>query len=99
MHTHIHILYTYVPPPPLPPSLPSSSPCSPARDACSFARSQRLGFKVWGGNHKSGARFARSRPAVTRPNPKPQSLLAAVTNPTLLHTLTLTVTLTLTLKP
>ena len=51
------------------------------------------GFKVWGGNHKSEARFARSRPAVTRPNPKPQSLLAAVTNRRLLHTLTLTLTL------
>ena len=68
-------------------------PCSPARDACSVARSQRFGFKVWGGNDKSGARFARSRPAVTRPNPKPQSLLAAVTNRKLLHTLTLTLTL------
>ena len=32
----------------LPPSLHHSSPCSPAGDACSFARSQRLGFKVKG---------------------------------------------------
>ena len=95
IHIHIHVLYTYVPPPPLPPSLPSSSPCSPARDACSFARSQRLGFKVWGGNHKSEARFARSRPAVTRPNPKPQSLLAAFANRTLVYTLTLALTLKL----
>ena len=54
---------------------------------------QDQGLRFGGGNHRSGARFARSRPTVAGPNPKPQSWLAAVTIPTRTRTLTLTLTL------
>ena len=56
---------------------------------------QDQGLRFGGGNHRAGARFARSRPTVTGPNPKPQSWLAAVTIPMVICTLTLTLTLTL----
>ena len=68
-------------------------------------RSSLLARQDWGsgfggGNHTTGARFARSRAMVTGPNPKPQSWLAAVTNPVHARTLMLTlVPYTLTLIP
>ena len=54
---------------------------------------QDQGLRFGGVNHRSGARFARSRPTVAGPNPKPQSWLAAVAIPTRTRTLTLTLTL------
>ena len=51
---------------------------------------QDWGLGFGGGNHTTGARFARSRAMVTGPNPKPQSWLAAVTNAVHARTLTLT---------
>ena len=56
---------------------------------------QDQGLRFGGGNKRRGARFARPRPTVAGPNPKPQSWLAAVTIPTRTRTLTLTLTLTL----
>ena len=56
---------------------------------------QDQGLRFGGGKHWSEARFARFRPTLTGPNPKPQSWLAAVTIPTLACTLTVTLTLTL----
>ena len=60
---------------------------------------QDWGLGFGGGNHTTGARFARSRAMVTGPNPKPQSWLAAVTNSVHARTLTLTLTPTLTPSP
>ena len=60
---------------------------------CSMLARQDWGLGFGGGNHRSGARFARSRPTVTGPNPKPQSWLAAGTIITLCRILTLTLNL------